>query len=58
MIYVLCETSQHEGGALDLMRTLCECSHDVLKGNVRLGLHQKRQLSRHKHSVRLLTQKR
>lgn len=41
----------------DLIRTLCECSHNVLKGNVRLTPHQKRKLSRHKHNLRALVKK-
>ena len=38
----------------DLLDTLCECSLNILKGNVPLTGSQKRQLSRHKQTLRLL----
>lgn len=41
----------------DLVRTLCECCHNVLKGNVPLTAAQKTRLRRHKNSLRAITQK-
>lgn len=41
----------------DLINTLCECSLNILKGNVRLTAAQKKQLSRHKQSLRCLSKK-
>ena len=43
---------QNAGPAL--LKSLCECTLNVLKGNVRLTSHQKRQLVRHKRNLRLL----
>lgn len=40
-----------------LVKTLCECCHNVLKGNVPLTSDQKRKLQRYKSSVRALTRK-
>ena len=40
-----------------LVKTLCECCHNVLKGNVPLTTAQKRRLRRHKTSLRQLTKK-
>ena len=40
-----------------LIQTLCECCHNVLKGNVPLTPAQKRRLRRHKTSIRELTKK-
>jgi hypothetical protein len=40
-----------------LVQTLCECCHNVLKGNVPLTAVQKRRLRRHKSSLRELTKK-
>ena len=40
-----------------LIHTLCECCHNVLKGNVPLTKHQKTRLRRHKTSLRELTKK-
>jgi hypothetical protein len=40
-----------------LVETLCECCHNVLKGNVALTPAQKVRLRRHKNNLRLLTQK-
>lgn len=36
----------------ELKQTLCEYSHIVLKGNVRLNQHKKKQLRRHKLNFR------
>lgn len=41
----------------DLINTLCECSHNVLKGNVPLTPAQKNRLRRHKRTLRGLVQK-
>lgn len=41
----------------DLIQTLCECCHNVLKGNVRLNQRQKNQLRRHKLNLRALVAK-
>lgn len=38
----------------DLLKSICECSLNVLKGNVRLNARQKGRLTRHKRSLRLL----
>ena len=38
----------------NLVKCLCECSLNVLKGNVSLSPHQKRKLSRHKQKLRAL----
>lgn len=38
----------------DLVRCLCECALNILKGNVRLTPPQKSKLTRHKHSLRQL----
>ena len=40
-----------------LVKTLCECCHNVLKGNVPLTPVQKRRLRRHKANLRQLTKK-
>jgi hypothetical protein len=40
-----------------LVKTLCECCHNVLKGNVPLTPVQKRRLRRHKASLRQLSKK-
>ena len=37
-----------------LVQCLCECSLNVLKGNVRLSADQKRKLARHKRGLRTL----
>jgi hypothetical protein len=41
----------------ELVDTLCECGLNVLKGNVRLTLGQKKRLARHKQALRALAQK-
>ena len=41
----------------EFIRVLCECCHNVLKGNVPLTANQKRKLCRHKNKLRSLTQK-
>lgn len=38
----------------NLLKCLCECSLNVLKGNVKLTSNQKKQLSRHKRTLRTL----
>ena len=43
-----------EKASVGLLRSLCECSLNVLKGNVKLNSHQKRKLSRHKKKLRTL----
>ena len=40
-----------------LITCLCECSENILKGNVPLSSAQKRNLRRHKRSLRELTLK-
>ena len=40
----------------DLVKTLCECSLNVLKGNVSISSRQKKRLSHHKKGLRELTQ--
>jgi hypothetical protein len=42
----------------ELVRILCECCHNVLKGNVQLSATQKCRLRRYKDSLRELTQTR
>jgi hypothetical protein len=42
----------------ELVRILCECCHNVLKGNVPLSATQKRRLRRYKDSLRELTKTR
>ena len=37
-----------------LLKCLCECGLNILKGNVKLSPSQKRQLSRHKQMLRIL----
>lgn len=46
-----------KAGDRDLINTLCECSLNVLKGNVRLAPAQKKKLARHKQTLRLLSKK-
>ena len=41
----------------DLINTVCECSHNIMRLNVRLSPSQKRRLGRYKASLRALTQK-
>ena len=40
--------------SVGLMSSLCECSLNVLKGNVKLNARQKKKLSRHKRKLRTL----
>ncbi len=42
----------------DLVRCICECCHNVLRGNVKLSGKQKRLLCRHKKSLRSLSSRR
>ena len=46
-----------ENATPQLVKTLCECCHNVLKGNVPLTPGQKRRLRRHKVNLRQLTKK-
>ena len=41
----------------ELIKCLCECAQNVLKGNVPLTLSQKQKLCRHKHNLRELASK-
>ena len=41
----------------DLIKALCECTLNVLKGNVKLNSAQRKKLSRHKNNLRTLTAK-
>jgi len=41
----------------ELLSCICECSKNLLKGNVPLTLLQKKKLSRHKHKLRELAKK-
>ncbi|KAK2161227.1 hypothetical protein NP493_1597g00002 [Ridgeia piscesae] len=41
----------------DLICTLCECAHNILKGNVRLNASQKAKLRRYKRNLRVLSDK-
>ena len=45
------------GASPDLINALCECSLNILKGNVRLTTAQKKRLSRYKHGLRALSKK-
>ena len=40
-----------------LLRCLCECAHNILKGNVPLSPPQKKRLARYKKSLRTLLSK-
>ena len=60
-VLVRCSAKQrkallHKAGP-KLLKTLCECTLNVLKGNVRLTTRQKRQLVRHKKNLRFLADK-
>ena len=46
-----------KGGSPELIHALCECSLNILKGNVQLSTAQKKQLSRYKQSLRVLSRK-
>ena len=46
-----------KGASPDLLNALSECSLNILKGHVRLTPTQKRQLSRHRQSLRALAKK-
>ena len=41
----------------DLTCALCECTHNILKGNVRLNASQKAKLRRYKRFLRVLSEK-
>ena len=46
-----------ESADSDLIRCLCECCLNILKGNVELTAAEKRKLSRHKKFIRHLSSK-
>jgi hypothetical protein len=46
-----------KGGDKDLVHCLCECAHNVLKGNVHLTKAQKAKLTRHKQDLRTVAKK-
>ena len=41
----------------DLTKAICECSLNVLKGNIKISPAQKRKLAHHKTNLRLLANK-
>ena len=45
------------GADSPLIKTLCDCANNILKGNVSLTKCQKNKLRRHKQSLRILTQR-
>ena len=46
-----------EGADSQLIKCLCDCANNILKGNVSMPNCQKTKLRRHKQSLRLLTQR-
>ena len=46
-----------KGASPDLIKALCECSLNILKGRIKLSPTQKKKLSRHKKNLRLLATK-
>lgn len=46
-----------KGADQDLLRCLCECSHNILKGNVPLTSAQKAKLTRYKKELRAVAKK-
>ena len=46
-----------KGAFSDLINAMCECSHNIFKGHVRLTPLQKQQLCRHKRSLRALVKR-
>ena len=46
-----------KGASPDLIKALCECSLNILKGRIKLSPTQKKKLSRHKNNLRLLATK-
>ena len=42
----------------DLIKALCECSLNILKGNIKLNSSQKKKLALHKNILRTLVSKR
>ena len=44
-------------GSADLVKSICDCSHNLLTGNIPLTPAQKRGLSRHKTTLRQLNDK-
>ena len=47
-----------QNGDKDLIKCLCEISHNILKGNVPVTSRQKKKLNRFKNTIRQLTNKR
>lgn len=52
----LCKTII-QGADQNLMRCLCECTHNILKGNVPLSPPQKAKLTRYKKELRAVAKK-
>jgi len=46
-----------ENAETDLIRCICECCHNILKGNVELTTDEKRVLCHHKKTIRDLSSK-
>ena len=44
-------------GGLDLVRCICDCVHNVLRGNIPLKEKEKKRLERHKDCLRKLVNK-
>lgn len=63
LLKVLCGTKPAlikavlKGASPDLISALCECSLNILKGNVHLTPAQKKQLPQYKQSLRTLARK-
>ena len=47
-----------DGADSPLIKTLCDCANNILKGNVYLTDRQKKKLRRHKYDLRALTKHR
>ena len=43
--------------SIDLVRCLCECSHNILRGNLKLSPKQKKKLKHHSKTLRSLAGK-
>ncbi len=60
-LHVLAKGSPHTRKAIlkhadtDLMKCLCECAHNVIKGNIPISTHQKSRLKRYKEDLRSLS---
>ena len=46
-----------EGASNDLIQCLCECCFNILRGSVPLSSNQKKKLSKYKHHLRTLSNK-